>query len=205
MSNVPAFLSGLPDAQVGANYTHSERPLKTIRKIVVKGSVDVYFRRFNTPQLVVAGETQEAVDAIKTYFKGDELIIENEGTSIQCGGFSFGNISIGGAGGGVHINVNGQNIHTNGNANQGKHDKLIRSPSMHRNVIVWYLKAAGFTTATIASHLSISPSRVNALALRPRKQLYTGISIELMQWSGKVENLSSEVLFSAANHDMNRW
>jgi len=123
MSNVPAFWSGVPDAQAGANYTHSDRPLKAIRKIVVKGSVDVYFRRFNTPQLVVAGETQEAVDAIKTFFKGDKLIIENEGSSFQCGGFSFGNISIGSVNGSVHIN--GQNIHIIGSANGGGHGRAV--------------------------------------------------------------------------------
>ena len=69
MSNVPAFWSALPDAQAGANYTHSERPLKAIRKIVVKGSMDVYFRRFNTPQLVVAGETQEAIEPLTTILR----------------------------------------------------------------------------------------------------------------------------------------
>jgi hypothetical protein len=74
---VPALFTALPSAKVGANYTHEERPILGIRKIVVKGSVDVFFRRFSTPQLVVAGETQEAIDAIKTRVKGDKLIIES--------------------------------------------------------------------------------------------------------------------------------
>lgn len=133
MSNVPAFGAGLPDAQAGVDYTHSERPLKAIRKIVVNGSVDVYFRRFNTPQLVVSGETQEAVDAINTYIKGDKLIIENEGFSgISVGGsggvhFSTGKgvVHIGSFGEGVHININGQNIHINGNANSGGHGRAV--------------------------------------------------------------------------------
>lgn len=125
MSNVPAFWSGVPDAQAGANYTHNERPMKAIRKIVVRGSVDVYFRRFNTPQLVVAGDTQEAVDSIKTYFKGDKLIIENEGSSIQFGGINIGGISIGGIGGGVHININGQSIHISGSQNGGGHGRAV--------------------------------------------------------------------------------
>ena len=59
-------------------------------------------------QLVVAGDTQAAVDSIKTYFKGDKLIIENEGSSVQFGGINIGGISIGGIGGiggGVHINI----------------------------------------------------------------------------------------------------
>ena len=75
-----------------------------------------------------------------------------------------------------------------------KHGKLTDSPSMYRNVIAWYLKAAGLTTATIASHLSISPSRVNALALRTRKQLYSGITVALMEWTGKEKKLSPEEL-----------
>lgn len=120
MSNISTFWMDFPDAQPGVNYAHSERPMNAIRKIVVKGSVDVYFRRFNTPQLVVAGETQEAVEAIKTYFKGDKLIIENEGTSLQ-----FGNISISGSGNFVHVNINGQSIHINGNSNRGGHGRAV--------------------------------------------------------------------------------
>lgn len=110
---VPALFTALPSAKVGANYTHEERPIQGIRKIVVKGSVDVFFRRFSTPQLVVAGETQEAIDAIKTRIKGDKLVIENEGIGgIHVGGsyaqyatgnnsIQIGSISIGP--GGVHI------------------------------------------------------------------------------------------------------
>jgi len=75
-----------------------------------------------------------------------------------------------------------------------KRGKFTDSPSMYRNVITWYLKAAGLTTAAIASHLSISPSRVNALALRTRKQLYSGMTIDLMQWSAKEKKLSLEEL-----------
>lgn len=113
---VPALFTALPSAKVGANNTHEERPIQGIRKIVVKGSVDVFFRRYSTPQLVVAGETQEAIDAIKTRIKGDKLIIENEGSNFQCSGVSFGNISVGSVGGnGVHININGRSIHIGGN------------------------------------------------------------------------------------------
>lgn len=38
------------------NYVKDQRPLQPIRKIVVKGSVDVVFRRHNQPTLIVAGE-----------------------------------------------------------------------------------------------------------------------------------------------------
>ena len=74
---------------------------------------------------MVAGDTQEAIDGIKTSFKGDKLIIENEGSSIQFGGINIGGISIGGTGGGVHININGQNIHISGNQNGGGHGRAV--------------------------------------------------------------------------------
>ena len=123
---VPALFTALPSAKVGANYTHEERPIQGVRKVVVKGSVDVFFRRFGTPQLVVAGETQEAIDAIKTRIKGDKLIIENEGSNFQCNGVSFGNISVGSVGGnGVHININGQSINIGGNVNGGNIGRAV--------------------------------------------------------------------------------
>lgn len=67
------------------NYVKEERPLQPIRKIVVKGSVDVVFRRFDKPTLIVAGENADAVAAVKTYFKGDKLVIEREGITISGG------------------------------------------------------------------------------------------------------------------------
>lgn len=65
------------------NYVKEERPLQSIRKIVVKGSVDVVFRRCDNPMLIVAGETAEAVESVKTYFKGGKLVIEREGMTIS--------------------------------------------------------------------------------------------------------------------------
>lgn len=67
------------------NYLKEERQLQPIRKIVVKGSVDVVFRRFDKPTLVVAGENADAVASVKTYFKGDKLVIEREGITIIGG------------------------------------------------------------------------------------------------------------------------
>ncbi len=67
------------------NYVKEERPLQPIRKIVVKGSVDVVFRRYDKPTLIVAGENADAVAAVKTYFKGDKLVIEREGIAISGG------------------------------------------------------------------------------------------------------------------------
>lgn len=67
------------------NYVKEERPVQSVRKIIVKGSVDVVFRRYDKPTLIVAGETAEAVSSVKTYYKGDKLVIEREGVSISFG------------------------------------------------------------------------------------------------------------------------
>lgn len=67
------------------NYVNEDRPLQPIRKIVVKGSVDVMFRRCDKPMLIVAGETAEAVASVKTYFNGGKLVIEREGMTISFG------------------------------------------------------------------------------------------------------------------------
>lgn len=107
-STATGFWSAFSDAQVGANYKHSERPLRPIRKLVVKGAVDVFFQRSNEIRLLVSGEAQEAVEAIKTSIKGDRLVIENEGFSISGGiqiNSSHGNIQIGHLGGGLHISI----------------------------------------------------------------------------------------------------
>lgn len=52
--------------------------------------------------------------------------------------------------------------------------KIKDSESLYRNIIAWYLKAAGVKTTEIAKHLSISESRVKSLANRTKKQLYRG-------------------------------
>jgi hypothetical protein len=67
------------------NHGNEERPLQTIGKIVVKGSVDVVFRRSDKPMLIVAGEATEAVDSVKTYFNGGKLVIERDGMTINFG------------------------------------------------------------------------------------------------------------------------
>ncbi|WP_235996297.1 GIN domain-containing protein [Burkholderia aenigmatica] len=70
---------------VDESYVQEERPLQAIRKIVIKGSVDVVFRRFDKPTLVVAGETADAVASVKTSISGGKLVIEREGVSISFG------------------------------------------------------------------------------------------------------------------------
>lgn len=96
------------------HYVKEERPLQPIRKIIVKGAVDVVFRRFDKPQLIVAGETTAAVENVKTYFKGDKLVIEQEGSGMSIHVSGGGNqIFFGSVGnvvmGDIHI-VNGQSV-----------------------------------------------------------------------------------------------
>ncbi|KPY49810.1 hypothetical protein ALO48_200169 [Pseudomonas syringae pv. rhaphiolepidis] len=66
-----------------ANYEKGERPIRPVRKIVVKGAVDVVFFRSPSAHLVVAGENQEAIRSIETRLEGDKLVIEQEGVSIS--------------------------------------------------------------------------------------------------------------------------
>jgi len=62
-----------------------DRPVQPIRKIVVKGAVDVVLLRADTPRLTVAGDTADTVAAVRTDYKGDKLVIEREGVSISFG------------------------------------------------------------------------------------------------------------------------
>lgn len=65
------------------SHVKEERSIEPIRKIVVNGAVDVVFRCCDKPMLLVAGETAEAVASVKTYFKGEKLVIEREAMSIS--------------------------------------------------------------------------------------------------------------------------
>ncbi|MHC8338491.1 hypothetical protein [Pseudomonas sp. HLT2-19-2] len=69
-----------------ANYEKEARPIRPVRKIVVKGAVDVVFFRPPSAHLVVAGENQEAIGSIKTRLEGDKLVIKQDGVSISGGG-----------------------------------------------------------------------------------------------------------------------
>ncbi|WP_316893666.1 GIN domain-containing protein [Ralstonia mannitolilytica] len=89
------------------NAIKEDCPLQPIRKLVIRGSVDVVFRRADTPALVVAGESADAVAAVRTEYKGDKLVIEREGVSIS---FGSGHMTFHGTVGSVVMGdiVNGQ-------------------------------------------------------------------------------------------------
>lgn len=78
-----------------ANYAKEEREMRSVNKIAVKGSVEVVFFSAPVTQLVVAGESQEAINNIKTRFEGNKLVIEQVGVSITSNG---GNIHVSGSG-----------------------------------------------------------------------------------------------------------
>lgn len=50
-------------------HVREERPLQPIRESAVRGSVDVVFRCYGKPALVVAVENADAMATVKTCFK----------------------------------------------------------------------------------------------------------------------------------------
>ncbi|MCR7873136.1 DUF2807 domain-containing protein [Pseudomonas aeruginosa] len=101
------------------SYVKEERPMRAVRKIVVKGALDVVFFRANEPRLVVAVEDQKALANVTTRFEGDKLVIEQRGSSISINGGSIivtgsGNIVAGGT-----IYENGIKRSGSGVVNQG--------------------------------------------------------------------------------------
>ncbi|HEJ2342281.1 TPA: DUF2807 domain-containing protein [Pseudomonas aeruginosa] len=102
-----------------ASCQKEERPIHQVRKLVLKGAVDVVFFRADTAHLVVAGENKEVIRRITTRLEGDKLVIEQEGITISNGGGSIrvsgsgnivagGTIYVGGSGrSGMHVQVSG--------------------------------------------------------------------------------------------------
>jgi hypothetical protein len=115
---------------VDESYVQEERPIQAIRKIVIKGSIDVVFRRFDKPVLVVAGETADAVASVKTKLDGEKLVIEREGVSISFGHSKVqvmgrvGQIVHGDLTGSINIDMRGKGVKLSGVPltviNQGK-------------------------------------------------------------------------------------
>lgn len=84
-----------------AHYEKETRQISQVRMIKVTGSADVVFFRSQTPMMVVAGETKEALKAVTTRIDGDTLYIDRPGLNITVGG-------------GVHIQVNGHGNRVSG-------------------------------------------------------------------------------------------
>lgn len=102
------------------NYVKEERPMRAVRKIVVKGALDVVFFRASEPRLVVAVEDQKALANVTTRFEGDKLVIDQIGSSISISG---GRITVTGSGNivaGRTIYENGIKKSGSGIANQGR-------------------------------------------------------------------------------------
>ncbi|HHH9443024.1 TPA: DUF2807 domain-containing protein [Pseudomonas aeruginosa] len=95
-------------------YVKDSRPIWQVKKLDLKGAVDVVFYRDDVPRLVVAAETKETVGRVRTSITGDKLTIEQEGNVIICGD---GNIHVSGSGNvvvGRNLNVGGVHIQFNG-------------------------------------------------------------------------------------------
>jgi hypothetical protein len=91
------------------NYFKQTRPLQQICKVVVVGSVELVFRRFDTPQLVVAGETEEAVESLETRYKGDTLYLQRKGADVTVTTNMRNGTTVCFGNGNIHIS--GNNIH----------------------------------------------------------------------------------------------
>ena len=59
------------------------RHFGVVRHVIVKGAVDVLFRRSDRPELLVAGSDAGTVRSVKTSCVGDRLIIEREGMTFN--------------------------------------------------------------------------------------------------------------------------
>lgn len=192
MSN---FWSTLPDAQVAVSYKHSERPIKAVSKIIIKGSTNVYFRSLNTPHLIVSGVTQDVVNRVKTNLVGDKLIIETEPFYFQSskvtggifrrifnrifGGISSSNISVSGNGivitGNNTGNINSQTIYT-GNISTGSQVHAVVGIALPEipivnikgggNITLLDLKQAGIVLEIEASGDITASGEVDSLTVK---------------------------------------
>lgn len=85
-----------------AQYEKEERPITQVRKIEVRGALDVVYFSAPKAHMVVAAQSQEGIRDVITRYEGDKLIVEQEGVSINVSGGSVhisgsGNIVAGGS------------------------------------------------------------------------------------------------------------
>lgn len=71
-------------------------------------------------------------------------------------------------------------------------EPLTTRKSTYRNILAWYLSAAGLASSAVAAYLDISVSRANALANTTRTALYRSPwSIRMMRSAARAEGIES--------------
>ena len=82
--------------------------------------------------------------------------------------------------------------------------KWKNMPSAYRNIVAWYLRAAGVSFKKIGVFLSLSSTRVSTLVTKVRQLVYSKNRIR--QWdienAGAKESLSAEAF---KNHALKQW
>lgn len=102
------------------SYYKDVRQLSPVRNIIINGSVDLVFRHSDEPYLVVAGETKEAAECVKTILRNGTLSIYDErGVNINIVSISNYSNTVISSNGKTRIFVNGQEINCQTPANHG--------------------------------------------------------------------------------------
>lgn len=124
MREADDFLGAFPGARKLSDKTRQVRAMKPVRKIVIKGAVDLMFKRSHEPRMVVVAPSLLEVQEVKTVFKDDKLVVDGRGQSIQIGTVS-GSVSIVSVSG--RIVINGREI---GQASMGNAVVYIGLPEL---------------------------------------------------------------------------
>lgn len=129
-----------------ASYT-KDQPIEQVKKIVLKGDVDVVLRCGRPPSLSISGDSKNAVESVKTTMSADKLVIEREATtSVMIGSVGGGhggvymtqtstgsnNVQIGFISGdaGISLGVGGAEVIINGRSVAGGGDRALVSIAM---------------------------------------------------------------------------
>lgn len=129
-----------------ASHTKGQ-PIQQVKKIVLKGGVDVVLRCGEPPSLSISGDSEAAVESVKTKMSADKLVIEREATtSVMIGSVGGGhggiymtqsstgsnNVQIGLISGdaGISLGVGGAEVIINGRSVANGSDRVLVSISM---------------------------------------------------------------------------
>lgn len=86
-------MNGFAGTESLSGYARQERPMMLVRKIVLKGAIDLKLRRTTEPKMVVVAPSMLGAQVVKTNFQGDKLVVDGGGESIQIG-LGGGSVSI---------------------------------------------------------------------------------------------------------------